>query len=147
MQQPRRIKIMLAEDNEDHAEITIETLMEENVKNEVSHFLNGDEAISFLKSASDDEIPDLILLDIKMPLKTGFDVLEYVKSNDRLKSIPVVMISTTTNAIENKKAYDMGAATFIKKPISYDAFIDAIKSLNLYWTVTAELPPKGNEKL
>lgn len=134
------ISILLAEDNEDHALITIDSLRENCINNDVTHKENGKLAIEFLKACPEQDLPNLIMLDIKMPLNTGYDVLEFIRSTKRLKHLPVVMISTTQDDGEIKKAYSMGANSFISKPVEFQRFSELIKEFNFYWTVTATLP-------
>ncbi len=123
------VSILLAEDNDDHADLMMETFRAANVNYHITRFSNGKEAIKFLESATPEELPDLALLDIKMPLRNGFDVLSYIKASERLKHIPTVIITTSTNDVEIKKAYDLGACTFLTKPIRFDELTKMIKSL------------------
>ncbi len=126
------IFILLIEDNEDHAMITIDFLKENNIGDRIFHCENGQIAIDYLSKCIDEDIPDLILLDIKMPLKNGYEVLEFIRSQNNILDLPVVILSTTQNEIEVKKAYKLGANSFVMKPLEFSEFNQVIKNLNFY---------------
>lgn len=108
--------ILLADDNEDHAELTMNALMvRDDIR--ITYFSSGPETLDYLQQDRPNELPDLILLDIKMPLITGFDLLEFIKNSERLKSIPVIILSSAANPNEIKKAHTLGACDFLTKPI------------------------------
>jgi two-component system response regulator len=124
------VSILLAEDNDDHADLMTETFQSANINNHIMRFSNGKEAINFLEKTTPEELPDLALLDIKMPLKNGFDVLSYIKTSEKLQHIPTIIVTTSANDFEIKQAYDMGACMFLTKPISLDELTKMIESLN-----------------
>ena len=136
------IKILIAEDNIDHADIMIEAFNEVSTGNEITHLTDGQKVINYLESSNESELPDLVLTDIKMPLKTGFDILKHIKDSERLRRIPVIIISTTSNEQEKKIAYQLGAVSFVQKPIMFQEFTETIKAINYYWTLVAKLPNK-----
>ena len=140
------LTILLAEDNEDHAELMIETLEEFNAHNKIYHVENGKLALSFLNKEppfdqQDAPRPDLILLDQKMPLLKGKDTLKAIKEDEQLKNIPVIMISTSHSSSEIADCFKLGASSYIIKPINFEDFASKIRNLNLYWISTSELPP------
>lgn len=138
--QPEPIRILLAEDNMDHAELTIDVLREKSILNDIFHVTDGEAALRFIEEAASDRLPHLVLLDIKMPRKSGIEVLRVIKSDQRWKHIPTVMLSTSENAQEIEDAYSIGANSFISKPVGFDSFMKIIASLDYYWTITAKLP-------
>ncbi len=136
------IKILLAEDNPDHAELTMDVLKENNILNEIVHVENGEKAIKVLECGIENDLPDLVLLDIKMPKKSGAEVLRFIKGHEQLKHLPTVMLSTSENVNEIRELYAIGANCYISKPVNFEKFTSVIKSLNYYWTITARLPGK-----
>jgi len=140
------IRILLVEDNQDHADLIIDSLHEFNIKNEISHMGDGESAVAYLSSlsANYDEgaylPPHLILLDIRMSKMDGMSVLKFIKEHDLLKSIPVIMISTSRLESEIENCYRLGANGFVTKPLKFDEFTRKIKEINHYWVLTAEIP-------
>jgi CheY-like chemotaxis protein len=141
------LTILLVEDNPDHVFLTLEGLKRAGLGNEVTVVEDGQEALDYLYREgkyNDDEhypVPDLILLDIKLPKKNGIEVLEIIKKDDKLKNIPTIMLTTSKNEEEVVKSYHFGANSFITKPVSFKDFMAAMKELHLYWCVTSTLPP------
>ncbi|RLP52703.1 MAG: response regulator [Ketobacter sp.] len=137
--------ILLAEDNIDHAELIVETLQDFNLTNTVFHVTNGEEVIKFLKcegeyNTSETKIPDLILLDLKMPRMDGTSALQWIKSEPQFRHLPVVMLSTSHTEQEIQNCYRLGANSYLTKPLQFDDFIKKIKDLNFYWVLTSEIP-------
>ncbi|MCB1180125.1 MAG: response regulator [Leptospiraceae bacterium] len=130
--------ILVVEDNPDHARLIIKTLKKSNqLTNEIIHLENGEKAVSFLKTMLTEKEnlePMLILLDVKLPLKNGFEVLEEIKSHSILKKIPVVMLTTTSNKDDIKKAMKLGANDYIIKPIQFSEFTEKVSKLGNYWS-------------
>ena len=137
------LQILLVEDNEDDV-VLLKELMEERPQMRIMHVANdGDEAIEFLKSRrfrSQDEKPDIILLDINMPRRNGFDVLEEIKRDEELRSIPVVMLTTSGRDEDIRKSYNCGACSFITKPIELRRFREIISAFEHYWTHISRVP-------
>jgi CheY-like chemotaxis protein len=137
----------MAEDNIDHAELMIDAFNEFNIKNSITHVLDGEEAIAYLKNTPPYEDssqflrPDVIFLDIRMPKQGGIETLKIIKEDNSLRSIPVVMVSTSNAAPEIKECYGLGASGYITKPVQFEDFVKKMKELNYYWVLTAELPP------
>ena len=148
MNSVKPLVILLAEDNEDHAELMLDTLRDFNVRNTLVHAQNGEIALQYLRKEGPHNNtnwhkPDLILLDIKMPKLDGIGALSIIKNDAALKHIPVVMISTSKTEHEIDKCFAAGANSYITKPLQFDDFTRKIKDLNLYWVLTSELPKGG----
>lgn len=144
----KSLNILIAEDNEDHAELMIDTLQDFNIGNKLIHTSDGEQALQYLhkqgKYDNNEWIkPDLILLDIKMPKMDGITTLEFIKQAPTLKYIPVIMVSTSSADHDIKRCFELGANSFISKPLQFDEFTRKIRELNLYWVLTSELPDKG----
>jgi two-component system response regulator len=130
--------ILLVEDNPDHVELILRTLRGNNLLNQVHVVTNGEEALDFLYRRgkySDAPRPVLILLDIKLPRVDGIEVLRRIKADPELRSIPVVMLTTSADEQEIVESYSCGANSYIVKPLDFDQFAKAIKTLKLYWLV------------
>ncbi|MEO6454503.1 MAG: response regulator [Ginsengibacter sp.] len=128
----KQIHILLVEDNEADIFFATEILEETKTVNKISVVKDGRQAIDFLNKAgkySDIEHPDLILLDINLPKRNGHDVLQYIKTNEKLKHIIVIMLSTSSSESDIKKAYKNFADGYITKPLGTDDLIDAISKI------------------
>lgn len=138
--------IVLVEDNKDHAELMMKSLKNHNVLNDIIWFRTGEAALAFLfkekpaQPNAESRPPDIILLDIKLPGISGIDILRKIKSDPRTKRIPTIMLTTSGQAREVARCYDLGANSYISKPVDYDKFQEKLASLKMYWVLTAELP-------
>ena len=139
------LKYLMVEDNKDHAFIVMNTIKKLDPQSSITHLSNGEEAISYLADIKDENYPDIILLDIKMPIKNGFDVLAYIRSQEELRHLPVIMLSTSSQNKEIKDSYKMGANTYLTKPVNYSEFVRIISELNDYWSDVASLPFTGEK--
>jgi two-component system response regulator len=140
---PQPVDILLVEDNPDHVELILKALRNNNILNEVHVAGNGEEALDFLYQRgdyADAPRPGLILLDIKLPGVDGIEVLRLVKADVKLRQIPVVMLTTTSDEKEVVKSYSLGANSYIVKPVDFEHFIRVIKDLKLYWLIISSLP-------
>lgn len=144
---PNSIDILLAEDNIVDAELTIRELKKYNLANNLFHVKNGKEALEFIFGegpyAGIKEVqytPRLILLDIQMPKVNGIEVLEQVKSDERTKNIPVVMLTSSREHPDIKKCYGLGANSYIVKPVNFESFAEAIRNLGFYWLLLNQPP-------
>ncbi len=130
------VKIILAEDDENHALLIRRNLARIGVDNHVLHFGNGEEVLRFFLSQV--EVPQkdfcrcILILDLKMPRVDGMEVLETLKSHPVLKKVPVVVFSTTDNKNEIEECYRLGCSGYIVKPISYEQFTDVVSRLGLF---------------
>ncbi len=141
----KAIRYLLVEDSQDHAELVTSILREADERNSIVHVTDGEQALAYLRKQppyGDDSIalPDLILLDLKMPRLNGMDTLEHLKADDMLKHIPVVVVSTSRTDQEVARCHELGASSFIAKPVRFDELADKIRGLNRYWSRTSEIP-------
>jgi CheY-like chemotaxis protein len=142
----REIHILLVEDNPDHAELTLKALANGNLMNHVNWVKDGEEALDFLhhrRQWADPALaprPGLILLDIKLPKVDGQEILRRIKSDEGLRSIPVVMLTTSDREEEIAASYRAGANSFVTKPVRFAEFMERIKAVKLYWMLTNRLP-------
>lgn len=136
--------LLLVEDNPGDILLTIEALKERKFINKVSITKNGVEALDFLFKRGDykdAETPDLILLDINLPLKNGHEVLDEIKSNESTKNIPVIILSTSSDKRDIDKAYKKNVTCFVTKPLDINEFIAAVSKLEEFWIQLIKLPP------
>lgn len=139
-------KILLVEDDDRDIELTLTALEEINVANEVVVAKNGAEALDYLYlrgifSDRKEGPPVLVLLDLKIPIIDGFELLQIMKSDSSLKRIPVVLFTSSIEERDIARSYDSGANAFVEKPITFDGFIEVMKKISLFWILTNELPP------
>ena len=140
------MEILLVEDNEDDILLEQEALAEAKLVNLMSVVRDGEEAMAFLRRQGqyqDAQMPGLILLDINMPKKNGFEVLNELKADPALMHIPVVMLTTSDNESDIVKSYAKGACSYITKPMDFDKFRDVIKQFALYWALVARIPSRA----
>ena len=135
------VRILLVEDNEGDIILTQEALKEGKLKNEVSVARDGQAALDLLNSA--DVLPDLILLDINLPKLNGLEVLSAIKKDSRLRTIPVIMLSTSTAEKDIFSSYNNHANCFITKPVDFLSFIEVIRSIEDFWISIVRLPQKN----
>jgi CheY-like chemotaxis protein len=132
------IEILLVEDNEGDIILTREALKEGKVKNKISVAKDGQEALNMLNAAT--SLPDLILLDINLPKISGLEVLTIIKKDDRLRSIPVIMLSTSEEQNDILTSYSNYANCFITKPVDFNRFMDVVRSIEDFWISVVKLP-------
>lgn len=137
------IQILLVEDNEGDILLTLEAFKEIKAKNNIAVVKDGEEAIEFLKKEgqyTDSIMPQLILLDINMPKINGIEVLDFIKKDERLKRIPVVMLTTSSSESDIAACYEKSANCFITKPLDFGKFLNVIESIETFWFTIAQLP-------
>ncbi len=136
--------ILLVEDDMDHARLVIKAFTEHGrMMNKIVWVKNGVEAMDYINRTGvyinkDTPRPGLILLDIKMPLKNGFEVLSELKADERYQTIPVVMLTTTNNSEDADKALKMGANDYIVKPVRFSDFVQKVSQLGHYWAFVSD---------
>jgi two-component system response regulator len=142
--------ILLVEDNADDVELTLMAFDQARITNPVVVARDGVEALDYLfgegRHAGRDpsERPVVILLDLKLPRVGGLEVLERLRTDERTKSTPVVVLTTSTEQDDLTRAGSLHANSYVRKPVDFDAFVDAARQLGLYWTVLNEpIPGKG----
>ena len=139
--------ILLAEDNPKDVELTLEALSEHNLANHVVVVKDGVEAMEYLRYEGNfkqrkHENPAVLLLDIKMPRMDGIEVLKAVRSDDKLKTIPVVILTSSREEPDLKKCYELGVNAYVVKPVNFKDFIEAVKQIGIFWALINELPPE-----
>jgi len=144
---PNSVEILLVEDNITDAELTIRELKKHNMANNLVHVKNGEEALDFVfatgKYAGTREIqytPKVILLDIQMPKVNGLEVLQKIKSDSQTRGIPVVILTSSKESPDIQRCYDLGANSYIVKPVNFEGFAQAIKNLGFYWLLLNQPP-------
>ena len=140
----KAVEILLVEDDDDDASLTIMALKRKNLVNNLIRLNDGVQAIDFVFSQGAfagrpaDEFPRVILLDLKMPKMSGIDVLRRIKSDDRTKHIPVVVLTSSKENPDLAICYELGANSYIVKPVVFEDFLSAIAELGFYWLVLNE---------
>ena len=137
------IELLLVEDSEPDVRLTIEALREAKVKNRLWVVEDGVEALDFLRRRGrhvDVPRPDLILLDLNLPRKDGRQVLKEIKTDDSLRRIPVVVLTTSKNEEDVLRAYELHANCYITKPVDFLRFMDVVKSIENFWLTVVSLP-------
>ena len=137
------IEILLVEDNPGDVRLTQETLKDTKVRNNMHVVMDGIDAVAFLRRGgkyADVPRPDLILLDLNLPKKDGREVLAEIKADSDLKSIPVVVLTTSKAEQDIFRAYDLHANCYITKPVNLDQFIEVVKCIEDFWFTIVKLP-------
>ena len=137
------IQILLVEDNEGDILLTLEAFKEIKVKNTIAVVKDGEEAIDFLKKQgqyANSVLPHLILLDINMPKINGIEVLDFIKKDEKLKKIPVVMLTTSSSEADIAECYEKSANCFITKPLDFGKFLNVVEAIETFWFSVAQLP-------
>jgi two-component system response regulator len=138
--------ILLVEDSAADAEMTVDALREAKLANPIVHLEDGVEALDclFQRGAWADRpavIPAVVLLDIKMPRLDGIEVLREIRSNDRLKHVPVVILSSSREESDLARSWDLGVNAYVVKPVNAQQFFDAVQTLGQFWAVMNEARP------
>lgn len=137
------IEILLVEDNPGDVELVKEALSDSKMRNEMHVAMDGVEALKFLKRQGEHaeaECPDLILLDLNLPKKSGREVLHEIKSDPELKFIPVVVLTSSKAEEDVIKSYNLHANCYITKPVDFDQFLKVVKSIEDFWLTVVKLP-------
>ena len=139
--------ILLVEDNPDDAELTRLALEESHLANEMIIVRDGQEALDWLYCQGPHgerdpcRLPSLVLLDLKLPKISGLEVLQRIRSDPRTRRLPVVILTSSREEQDLMRSYDLGANSYIRKPVDYTQFLEAIRQLGIYWMVLNEPPP------
>lgn len=140
-------RILLIEDNDSDEKLTLRALQKSQILNEVVVARDGEEALEYLfgtgRYAGRDAsvTPTVTLLDLNLPKIGGLDVLRRVRADDRTKRMPVVVLTSSGEDEDVIKSYDLGANAYVRKPVDFGQFADAVKSLGLFWVLLNEPPP------
>lgn len=139
--------ILLVEDNLDDIDLTLRALKKNNIQNEIIVVNDGVEALDFLwgrgkyEDRDLNELPTVILLDIKLPKIDGLEVLRQIRENDITKFIPCVILTSSKEEQDLIKGYSLGVNSYVRKPVDFNQFVEAVRQLGLYWLLINETPP------
>ena len=136
----RRKYILLVEDNADDEMLTQRALQKHNISNEVVVARDGAEALEYLAKA--DALPELVLLDLKLPKIDGLEVLKRLRAAERTRLLPVVILTSSREENDVVTGYRLGANSYVRKPVDFEHFLEAVRQLGLYWLVLNEPPPR-----
>jgi two-component system response regulator len=141
------VDVLLVEDNPRDAELTIRALKKHNLANQLFHVEDGAAALDFLfgrgkfEGRRTDTTPKVVLLDLKLPKVNGLEVLRIMKSDERTRTIPVVVVTSSAEDPDMKAAYDLGVNSYVIKPVQFDGFSEAMTKVGIYWLLVNH-PPK-----
>jgi two-component system response regulator len=139
--------ILLVEDNPNDEELTLRALRKANIANEVAIARDGQEALDFLfgtgKYAGRElpTMPAVVLLDLKLPKLDGIDVLQRIRADPRTRLVPVVVLTSSSEDEDMVRSYQSGANSYVRKPIEFSAFANAVTQLGMYWVLINQIPP------
>lgn len=140
------IEILLIEDNMNDAELTIRALKKNNLANKLVHLKDGAEAIDFMFAEGNyfsrkvENVPKVILLDLKMPKVNGIEVLKKIKADERTKKIPVVILTSSNEDPDIQECYRLGVNSYVVKPVQFEQFVKSVSELGLYWMILNQPP-------
>ncbi len=141
--------ILLVEDNPDDEALTLRALKKNDIQNQVVVARDGAEALDYLfgtgerKGRGPDSSPQLVLLDLKLPRVDGLEVLRRIRANERTRLLPVVILTSSKEQRDLVEGYGRGANSYIRKPVDFGQFVEAVRQLGLYWLVLNESPLTG----
>jgi two-component system, response regulator len=142
----RFVEILLVEDNLRDAELMIRALKKRNLANNLIHLVDGADALDFLFSRGkycgrkNSEIPKVMLLDLKLPKVNGLEVLREIKLNEKLRTMAIVIVTSSAEDPDIKLAYQLGANSYVVKPVNFDAFSEVMSNLGMYWMLINKYP-------
>ncbi len=142
----KHVEILLADDDAEDRMLIIDALKESRLKNNIQCVENGEELLDFLNNRnkysdkSKFPLPGIILLDLNMPRKDGREALREIKADNRLRHIPIIILTTSKAEEDILKTYNIGVNSFITKPVSFNSMVETMKTLNKYWFEIVELP-------
>jgi two-component system response regulator len=143
------VEILLVEDNPNDVELTLRALKKHNLANKVHVVDDGAKALDLLfphAASSENELaslPKVVFLDLKLPKVDGLEVLRRMKSNQRTRTIPVVVLTSSTEESDLVDSYELGVNSYITKPVDFDKFVDAVAQLGLYWLILNRIPDRA----
>ena len=148
-----QVEVLLVEDNSHDAEMTIRALRKVNLANHLVHVKDGEEALDFIfvrgkfSGRDSDDLPKVILLDIKMPKVDGIEVLRQLKSSEYSRSIPIVIMTSSKEEQDIINSYQLGVNSYVVKPVDFEGFARAVSQLGLYWLLTNQPPITDNQSI
>jgi CheY-like chemotaxis protein len=140
--------ILFVEDDDDHAEIALRSLAHHHVTNVVRRATDGEEALDYLNrrgkfvDAATSPRPHVVLLDLRLPKRDGLDVLRIIKSDERFRRIPVVVLTTSAQESDIQRAYDLNANAYLVKPVDYQKFTNLMRDLGFFWLMWNQAPER-----
>ena len=139
-------RILLAEDNPNDVELTLTALQEYRLGNQVEVVRDGADALDYIfrrgiYAKREKGLPCVVMLDLKMPRIDGLEVLRQIKSDEKLRHIPVVMLTSSREEKDLVESYDLGVNAFVVKPVDFEKFLQAIRALGMFWAIVNEAPP------
>ena len=143
-----QVDILLVEDNPHDAELTLRALSKQRLANRVHHVMDGEQALDFIFASgayagrTDLARPKIVLLDLKLPKVDGLQVLRKMKSDPKIRTVPVVVMTSSKEERDVIESYNLGVNSYVVKPVDFDQFTKAVQELGLYWLVVNN-PPKG----
>jgi two-component system, response regulator len=146
------VDILLVEDNQDDIDLALHALRREKLANRIYVVRDGEEALDFLfcreafASRTQDHLPKLVLLDLKLPKVDGLEVLKQIKSDPRTKTIPVVIMTSSKEERDLVASYRLGVNSYIQKPVDFDQFRETVKTIGLYWLLINQPPVAGDSQ-
>lgn len=132
--------ILLIEDNPDDERLTLRALRRGKITNEILVARNGEEALRLLSTLN--PLPCVVLLDLKLPKVDGFEVLRQIRTSDRTRLLPVVILTSSSEDCDIVESYNLGANSYVRKPVEFDQFMEAVHNVGLYWMLVNEPLPK-----
>lgn len=140
--------ILLVEDNPDDEALTLRAFRKNNIRNDVVVARDGVEALDYLFATGQytgrdvSELPQVVLLDLKLPRIDGLEVLRRVRADDRTRLLPIVILTSSKEERDLIEGYRLGCNSYVRKPVDFDEFVDAARQLGLYWLLMNEAPPQ-----
>ncbi|HII83965.1 MAG TPA: response regulator [Methanobacterium subterraneum] len=140
------LEILLVEDNPTDAELTMRALKRKNLANRLVWVKNGEKALDFIYAQGEfadrnpEDLPRLILLDLRMPKVDGLEVLKEIKAHDKTRKIPVVVLTSSQEDQDVVESYKLGVNSYVSKPVEFDDFLEAVSTLGLYWMLINKPP-------
>jgi CheY-like chemotaxis protein len=144
----KEVEILLAEDDSGDAELTLRALRRNNLANKVHWVKDGAQALDYIAGTGayagrDPALPRLVMLDLKMPKVDGIEVLRALKSNPATRTIPVVIMTSSNEEKDVVATYELGVNSYIVKPVQFEAFLETVAKIGLYWVLTNRVPTEG----
>lgn len=143
-------KILLVEDNPDDVELTLLAFKKYNLSNEIVVARDGQEALDILfpseEKSKKSKLPDIILLDLKLPKVSGLEVLKEIKTHPETRIIPLIVLTTSNEDRDIRDSYRLGVNSYIRKPVKFDKFVEVVKQLGLYWILLNRVPSQKQEQ-